>query len=202
MYHSYKDNKHDEFYPNAVGNLQSSIELINCTISNFLKPWAPKVKRFGFKDIDPVYIQTLEYLKETYPQSIFIFCFRNPLTQWPSVFKLDWPISRTKEVNAFLKLYNDMAKTYIEFARKHGINAFIENNDIRDESKINHIINYLNIPKIDSSLINSNIGSFENQKEELTTLEKDIIINSEAYINYFEMQKISTYFYLCINEAV
>jgi len=195
LYHSYNDNKHLEFYPNAIGNLDSTIELVNSLISNILKPWAPKVKRFGFKEIDPVSIQTLEYLKEIYQQGIFIFCFRDPLFQWPSLLKLNWPIYKDKNVNFFLDQYYRMSKTYLEFALKYGIKAFIENNDLRDEVKVNEIIKYLNIPKIDFSLINNDVGSFEGIKEELTALEEEMILDSKAYQNYLEMRSISQSFY-------
>ncbi|MDB5118017.1 MAG: sulfotransferase family protein [Mucilaginibacter sp.] len=193
MYHSYNDNKHLEFYANAIGNLDSSIEMVSSAISNILKPWAPGVKRFGFKDIDPVSSQTLGYLKEIYPQSIFMFCFRDPLTQWSSICKLDWPMSKTRDVKAFLDRYHLMASMFLQYAEKNDINAFVENNDLRNEARVNLIMKYLNIPKIDSSLINVTVGSLAGDK--LTPIEKETILKSEAYKDYKEMRKISSAFY-------
>jgi len=191
MYNSYNDNKHLVSYPSAIGNLDTSAELINATISNILKPWAPKVKRFGFKEIELTPVQTFDHLREIYPQSYFIFGFRNPLTQWPSVCKLDWPIS--KDLKLFLNKYSKIATYYIEFAKTHNINAFIENNDLRDIDKVNEIIKYLNIPAIDVSLIDVTIHSLKGEK--LTPEEVETILSSTAYEKYLEMQKISESFY-------
>ena len=174
MYDSFTSNKHLSFYPNAIGNLDSTINIINSSLSNMLKPWAPALKRFGFKDIEVKNIHTLEYLKEIFPQSFFLYCFRNPLTQWPSVHKLEdwWPYG--KEVQAFLDEYYRLSNIYLDFASKTG-NIFIENNDLKNEDKVKKIIHHLNIPKIDYSLINVTVSSVKGS--DLSKAEEDTILN-------------------------
>jgi len=191
MYHSYVDNKHTLFYANAVGNLDSSINMLNSSISNLLKPWAPKLKRFGFKEIDNMPTPMLKHLKEIYPNSLFAFNFRNPLLQWPSLSKLQLPIS--SNIDLFLDKYNKMAIDYIAFAKKYKIKAFVENDDLRDIEKVNTIIDYLDISEIDTSLINLTVHSFKHKK--LSKDETEKILNSPAYQSYLEMQKISRSFY-------
>ncbi|MFD2324661.1 hypothetical protein [Mucilaginibacter galii] len=192
MYHSYLDNKHLSFYANAIGNLKSSVELLNSGVSNFLKPWASNIRRFGFKEIEFVPIELIEHLKELYPNCIFIFCFRNPLSQWPSLRKLTLNVS--SDLDVFLEAYEKMASAYIRFANKQGINAFVENEDLRDGIKIKTIIQYLNLPKIDNSLIDVTVHSMENKKK-LTKSEVVKIMESPAYGCYLQMQKISQSFY-------
>jgi hypothetical protein len=191
MYHSYKENKHVSFYPNAIGNLDTTIDVLNGSISNLLKPWAPKLKRFGFKEIR-TNMETLDYLRDTFEKSLFIFCFRDPIKQWPSVrASRFWPYS--KELNAFLDEYYKLSNIYMEFAAKNNINAFVENIDLRDLSKIKTIISYLNIPQIDSSLIYVTVSSFNGNS--VTDEEKTVILNSKAHKNYLQMKSISQSFY-------
>ncbi|HTH82999.1 MAG TPA: hypothetical protein VL490_08695 [Mucilaginibacter sp.] len=194
LYHSYNDNKHMLFYPNAIGNSDTTVELVNSAISNLLKPWAPKLKRFGFKDVEQVYPHTLEFLKATYPRSYFMFCFRDPLKQWPSVCKLFLENNITeKNLEVFLNQYYWMAKGYIDFSKKNNIISFIENEDLKNVNSVNKIINYLNIPMIDLSLINDNVGSLHG--DELENGEEEIILKSDAYKIYNEMKSISKSFY-------
>jgi len=191
MYQSYVENKHLSFYANAVGNLDSTIEGFKSIISNFLKPWAPKVRRFGFKEIDLMPVKMLKYLRDIYPQSIFVFCFRNPLLQWPSLCKLKLPAS--KNLDFFLNQYNEMATTYMAFMKKHKMKAIIEDTDLRDLEKVNKIISYLNIHQIDKSLIDVTVHTLKHKK--LSQIEIDKILNSGAYQSYLQMQKISQSFY-------
>jgi hypothetical protein len=192
MYDSYQNNKHLKFYPNAIGNLDETIEIINSSISTILKPWAKELKRFGFKDIEVNNIQTLDYLKEIFEQSLFTFCFRDPIKQWPSVRKAGWWLY-SKDINSFLDEYYRLSNIYLEFAFKNSINAFIENTDLRDLSKIKTIISYLNIREIDTSIIDVTVSSAN--ESHISEEEKSIILNSNAYPNYLKMRAISQSFY-------
>lgn len=191
LYYSYKDNKHLSFYPNAIGNLNSTVDILNSFVSDLLKPWAPEIKRFGFKEITSN-MQILDYLKETFQQSFFIFCFRNPVKQWPSVrASRFWYYS--KDLTCFLEEYNKISNVYLEFAAKNHINAFVENIDLRDLSKIKTIISYLNIPKIDTSLLDATVSSFN--ANHITEEEEFAILNSDGYKNYLKMKDISKSFF-------
>jgi hypothetical protein len=193
MYDSYKTNKHLSFYPNAIGNLDSTVKILNSSISNMLKPWAIGLKRFGFKDIEITDIQTLTYLKDIFPQCFIVFCFRDPLKQWPSVNKLLKWWDYSKDLNLFLNEYYRISNIYLEFSFKNNINALIENEDLKQSDKIEKIIDYLNIPEIDNALLNVTVDSANGAA--LTEFEKEAILNSNAYRNYLTMKKISETFY-------
>lgn len=193
MYDSYTNNKHLSFYPNAIGNLDSTIDVLNSSLSNMLKPWSTQLKRFGFKDIEIKNIQTLAYLKEIFPQSFIVFCFRDPLKQWLSVHELQEWWTYSNELFLFLDEYYRISTIYLEFASNNSIPAFIENNDLRDHDKIEKIMEYLNIPKIDSELINVTVNSAKGAI--LSDADEETILNSNAYKNYLKMKNISESFY-------
>lgn len=192
MYNSFKSNKHLDFYPNAIGNLETTIDILNSSISNILKPGAFNLKRFGFKDINIKSTQTLTHLKEIFTQSFIVFGFRDPIKQWPSVRTTNW-WQYSKELNLFLDEYFRLSSIYLDFFSQTGTCIFIENSDLRDYNKVEKIITYLNIPKIDSELIDvtvSSAGSILLSEEDRT-----IILRSDAYKNYLEMKNISKSFY-------
>jgi hypothetical protein len=191
MYDSYKNNKHMSFYPNAIGNLDTSIDVVNSSISNILKPWASSIKRFGFKDIGIKDIQTLRHLKQIFPKSLIVFCFRDPLIQWPSVRASGW-WTYCKDVEAFLNEYFRLSRIYLEFAAKNGLDAFVENTDLKDSMKIKNIISYLNIPRVDPDLIGITVSS--NKVDLLDDADRKIILDSNAYKNYLEMKHLSESF--------
>lgn len=189
---SFGQNKHLQFYPNAIGNLDSNIALISSSISNLLKPKAEAIDRFGFKDIDPVSIKTIEYLKEIFPQSIFIFCFRDPMEQWPSVSKLKW-FPYSGKLSLFLDEYIRISDIYLEYADKNGINPFVENIDLRNTEKIRKIIEYTRVAEIDYDLIDLTVHSAN--AYQLSNSDKKTILKSKAYKNYLKMKSLSYAFY-------
>jgi hypothetical protein len=192
MYECYDNNKHLSFYPNAIGNLGSTIDILNSSISNFLRPWASKIKRFGFKDIEIKDIHTLIYLKEIFANSFVIFGFRNPLKQWPSIYALkDWWSYQT--LQAFLDEYFRISNIYLEFAEKYGIPAFIESDDLKHPDKVRRLIEYLNIPKIDETLINVIVDTAKGH--EIPEIETAMILSSKAYENYLKMLELSIKFF-------
>jgi hypothetical protein len=187
---SFSQNKHDIFYPNAIGNLESGICILNHYISNLLKPGISQMDRFGFKDIKILSIETIKYLKEMYPKSFFMFCFRDPVEQWPSVnFNKWWDYSN--DVESFLTEYQRLSDVYLKFSRLYGIDSFIENSDLRDRSKLMNVMRHLGINKIDESLIqNASPGG-----SKITPNDKQTITESKAYLNYLAMKKLSASFH-------
>lgn len=184
----YKKNKHDLFYPNALGNLDESIKLQKAVISNFLKPENKNMKRFGFKDIRPLKTETLEYLKKNYPRSLFVFTFRNPIDQWCSVKKLGW-WGYSNNVQNFIEEYVDLSDRLLSFAKKHKLNSFVENIDLYDVEKVKKILKYLSIRKIDMSLIARVVDTIG--KKNISKEDEEKIKNSTAFKNYLKMKKIS-----------
>ena len=188
----FKKNKHDLFYPNAIGNLKSTTVIQNSSISNLLKPTNNKIDRFGFKDIRIINIQTIEYLRKLYKNSFFVFCFRNPLNQWPSVNKLKW-WKYGKKINLFLNEIEHVSNIYLEFARKFKIKCFVEDEDLRDIKKVRKLTKYLGLKKIDETLINKTVNTAEAKK--ISARHKKIILHSQAYKNYLKMKKSSNQFF-------
>jgi hypothetical protein len=191
MYDSYKSDKHLGFYPNAIGNLDTTMDILTSSISNILKPWASSINRFGFKDIGVNDIQTLTYLKEIFPKSLIVFCFRNPLMQWPSVRASGW-WAYCNDLETFLNEYFRLSSIYLTYASINDINAFVENTDLKDHIKIKNIINYLNLPRVDLDLIGITISS--NKVDVLSDADEEFILNSNAYNNYLKMKSLSSSF--------
>lgn len=191
MYHSYMDNKHDLFYANAVGNLDVTAELLESMLSVLLKPWAPKLTRFGFKEIDSMPDVMLENLVQIYPKCIMVFCFRDPLKQWPSLCQLQLLVSRNLDV--FLEEYRFTALQYMKFGKSNKVTAFIENTDLVDIKKVEHIKRYLKIDKIDDELIGVTVHSLKPKR--LSKAAKEKILASPAYAMYLKMQDLSKKFY-------
>jgi hypothetical protein len=97
------------------------------------------------------------------------------------------------DLDIFLRQYESMATNYMKFARKHGITAFVENTDLRDSIKVSHIIKYLNISQIDTSLIDVTVHTIKPKKLSQATINR--IRDSPAYQSYLKMQKVSKSFY-------
>lgn len=188
---SVEENKHTLFYANAIGNLDYTIPLLNSSISSLLRPKNRKIKRYGFKDIRTSKIQCLEYLKNSYKKSSFVFCFRNPLDQWPSVNKLQW--FKYKDIDSFLFEYVRVASIYLEFAEKYNLNAFVENTDLRDLKKVKRIIKYLKIKKIDTDLIDYTVNTANTDYISMEDHQK--IMTSPAYACYKRMGELSDIFF-------
>lgn len=192
MHQCYLNNKHDKFYPLATGNLKSTIEVLESSIANLLKPWAD-VNRFGYKDIRVSDISILQYLRRMFPNSFFLFCFRNPVDQWPSMkaTKWDWKLPEPN-MNGFLKMYCLLAKIYSDFAETHEKVFFIENTSLRDTDKIRHLLERIDVSEIDYELMETTVSSF---KGDITEEEKSVIMQSEAYRLFIEMRKSSDTFF-------
>lgn len=192
MHQCYLKNKHDEFYPLATGNLKSTIQVLESSIANLLRPWAD-IKRFGYKDIRVSDIFVLDYLRGMFPNSFFLFCFRNPVDQWPSMKAAgwDWKLPE-RSINGFLKMYCHLAKIYSDFAETHGKTFFIENTTLRDMEKISHLLEKIGISEIDYELMETTVSSF---KSHITADEQAVIMGSEAYRFFVEMRKSSNAFF-------
>lgn len=193
MYMSYETNQHDHFYPNAIGNIHSTIALLNASIANQLKPWAPRVKRFGFKDININDIRTLKHLREIFPNCFFLFGFRNPCIQWNSVKTVQW-WEYSKDLRLFLKEYERISSVYMDFSGKHNVGAFVESDDLWNWGKLKLLLRYINISEIDLNLLTkkvSTVADNEIMSEEIFTIQ-----NSSAYQNYLTMKSLSESLYI------
>ncbi len=126
-------------------------------------------------------------LDELFPNSRTIFLFRDPLSQWPSVQKMDWEKCQT--LNEFLNEYTRLAKLYIE----HG-GLFVCNDSLKSRDRMRKLTSTLNLPAVNDEMIDDGVFSNKN-KPNLTMEEEEIILNSRAYASYTEMLEADRRFF-------
>ncbi len=197
LHDSFKQNRHDLFYANAIGNLENTQNIVKSSVSILLKPWQ-SVNRFGFKDITVDKLQTLEFLSVLYPASKFIFCFRDPIEQWPSVSKVGWwPYCKT--IDLFLEEYLRLSDIYLNFGETKGYISFIHNINLLELYKVKQLLKYLNVTKIDETLINRIVGS--TYPPIISERDKRRIYESAAYERFCRMRRKSDLFFSTFDAA-
>ena len=190
----FKKNKHDLFYPNAIGNISGAIDMLKSSISLLLKPTVAGLSRFGIKEINASSLTTLNYLRSEYTKSQFAFCFRDPLVQWPSVHHVEhWGWEYSKTLDIFLQEYDRVSTIHLDFASEHKLNSFIENTDLNNEANVLQIISHFHISSVDTALIGLTVFSVGPQR--LTESDRLTIVQSKAYRNYKAMKLLSQEFY-------
>lgn len=188
---SYRDNKHDKFYPNAFREPEA---LINSLLNSFVELYKPliDVKRFGYKEISLSDVNGLFLLNKYFKKSIILFCFRDPIKQFVSVKSCNY-FSYSNDLNLFLDKYEQVSNVYLEYFENKKEGLFVDYDMIQDLNKFKKLIKYLNISKIDETLLGEKINS--TQDFVLKTEDGEKIKKSKAYYNYLKMKKIpSKYF--------
>jgi hypothetical protein len=178
-------NKHNSFYANASKPLETIADKTKDLISEIITD-PLNLSRIGKKEIEVVDRLSLLRMEQFFPNSHFIFLFRDPLKQWGSVgfLKSFWDYS--KSLDSFLAEYEKNAEIYINTPLKKSF--FVENTSLKDISKLNKIIKKINISNFDSELVGKSIGSTNNRK---VTLKEQIKIKmSKAYRLYFKMKDL------------
>lgn len=180
----FQSKRHTSFYANATNDMQFLKEEIRNIIIQLLQPPRGYTKT-GYKEIGTTSPTSLLRLQKFFPNSYFIFIFRDPLKQWGSVgfLKSFWDYSKT--LNAFLKEYVRIANIYLKTSLKNAF--FVENTALRDEKKVRQILKVVELKNFDSSLSYKTISSTNRQKIILPT--KVRVLSSKAFRMYQEMQK-------------
>jgi hypothetical protein len=140
------------------------------------------VDRIGFKEITVRGIATLQALRELFPQAQFVFLFRDPEPQWPSVRSMGW--STTKTLDAFLEEYRRLAEIYMNFG---GI--FLETTSLYDRARVRRLFETLGLSSFDEKLIGDGVFAMKG-KTPLTEHEALQIKGSEASMAYQKMRAI------------
>jgi hypothetical protein len=174
--------KHDLDYAMAFRDVSEPVRLMRCALTSLFRPVIP-VERMGFKEICVRGKQTLDGLNQLFPKADFIFLFRDPRTQWPSVKLRDW--EQSKDIEIFLKQYQNLAKIYMDFSDK-----FVEDKAIKANSVWEKLLKHLDLSSIDSTLIDDKLRATKNAPE-LTREEIYNIEGSEAFVLYQEMRMIA-----------
>nr|VFJ93945.1 MAG: hypothetical protein BECKH772A_GA0070896_100644 [Candidatus Kentron sp. H]VFJ94707.1 MAG: hypothetical protein BECKH772B_GA0070898_100664 [Candidatus Kentron sp. H]VFK01332.1 MAG: hypothetical protein BECKH772C_GA0070978_100633 [Candidatus Kentron sp. H] len=182
---SFISNKHNVIYPNPL-NLEGNIVLLKMMIANLFNPGF-KVERIGFKDIELDDLQTIEGINRFFPNSQVVFLFRNPTKQFESVRVQDyWPYCH--DIDLFMDEYTKLSERYMDYDDRNPNSLFIENSVLYDLNRLRKLLEYLNVGKIDESLIDDRVFASEGK----TSLEPELIekiTGSDAWKTYKRMQK-------------
>jgi hypothetical protein len=180
----FQNKSHTSFYANAANDIRPVRAEIQKAIINLLQPLSGYT-RMGYKEIGTIDRSSLMKIADFFPNSHFIFLFRNPLQQWGSVgfLKSFWDYS--KQIDSFLSEYNRIADIYLNAPLKKAF--FVEDISLRDEQKVKQIIQKVNLHNFDRSLIGKTISTTNKHKPSL--LEKAKIFTSPAWQKYRSMQK-------------
>jgi hypothetical protein len=175
---------HTSFYANAAKDIEPIRTEIYRSILDLLEP-PEGYRRSGYKEIGTIDNNSLMRIAELFPNSHFIFLFRNPLQQWGSVgfLKSFWEYS--KQINSFLQEYNRLASIYLNTTLKNAF--FVEDISLRDEKKVERIFKQVNLQDFDRSLIGKTISTTNKYKTSL--FEKAQIIASPAWQKYQLMRE-------------
>ncbi len=173
---------HSQNYAMAFPEMEPAIEALRQAFAR-LFPAVEGVERIGFKEIRVRDERTLHGLRALFPNARFVFLFRDPSTQWPSVKRMHWP--ETQALDQFLTMYERMAGIYLEFG-----GLFLENSSLYDRAHVRALVDELKLPGFDERLIGDGVFA-EKGKAPLIEGEMQKITASNAWQLYKRMQGIS-----------
>lgn len=179
---AFRKGRHNVDYAMAFRDMAHAVRLMRCALAEMLRP-VTEVNRFGFKEIRVRSSETLRGLRELFPNAEFIFLFRDPRTQWPSVRRRDWV--HWKDLKSFLGDYAFLAETYIGFS-----DHLIEDKAIKTARCWDALLPRLHVSSIDRSLINDGLRATRNAAH-LTGEEVRMIETSRAFALYKDMVRIA-----------
>ncbi len=181
----FEKKKHTSFYALAANDFQPLANNIKQLIVETITP-PLDYSRTGFKEISVLSEASLLNMEKMFPNSYFVFLFRNPVKQWGSVgfLKSFWDYS--KSLDYFLLEYERIAQIYLTTPIKKSF--FVENNSLRDINKLQQITKRLNISTLDTDLVDRTISS--TNKRKVSWLETIKIKSSKAYQLYFKMKNL------------
>ncbi len=181
----FEKKKHTSFYAIATNDFQPLAHSIKQLIIETITP-PLDYSRTGFKEIGVVSQASLLNMEKMFPNSHFIFLFRNPIKQWGSVGFLKSFWDYAKNLDYFLAEYERIAEIYLTTPIKKSF--FFENNSLRDINKVQQITKILNLANFDADLIDKTISS--TNKRKISWLENLKIKTSKAYKLYFKMKNL------------
>lgn len=153
------ENSHDKWYPNAMGTMTHSIELVSRSIAELLRPFVDGYDRFGFKEIRLKNIHVLDVLKWIFPNACFIFVFRKPDAQWSSIARFSKNFEYSNSFNEFLNEYQRLASLYIEFYHKNPESClFVGENNLLQLDTLEAVLQQINIKHFDRTLLHEQVG--------------------------------------------
>lgn len=153
----------------ALNDWSAGRELLEQAVVSLLQPAIP-VQRLGFKEIRVRSLRTLDGLRQMFPNCQFVYLFRDPATQWPSVQTMvQWQESESIEL--FADQVEAMARLYMQ---REGI--FIEDRDLRCVNKLDRLTQYLGLTNYDKRLVDDGVTAAKDKppvsQEELSILQE------------------------------
>lgn len=157
---SFIHNSHNRWYPNAMEDMSQSIHLVSLSIAELFHPLVEKCQRYGFKEIRLENIDTLNILKWIFPESVFLFVFRSPDTQWNSISQFYKTFDYSRSLGYFCQEYSRLASLYLEFYDNNSDSCiFVGEETLLNLDKLKALLTQLNISSFDTSLLKQSVGS-------------------------------------------
>lgn len=185
---SFKEKYHLYPYANAIGNLQEFQNSLIEALCHHLKPTDSGIERFGFKAICLKSKITLQVLSETFSNCQFIFLFRNPIDQWPSVNHVKWWVYSHK-LEDFLQEYRRISTIILDYVTLNKECIVLENSGIQQPDVLQKVLDKVNIKKAAPEVVKRKVFSVGD-----ISLPDDgyaeMIKNHPAYANYLALRKL------------
>lgn len=156
---SLEDGQHTRFYANAFPDWKPYRDHLADLVTGQLLPPGGEVSpetKFGFKEIKGESVQHLRGIRRMFPNSRFIFLFRDPREQWVSVKKLKYH-HYARRVMDFAAAYHKQCRIYEQFRREDENCLLIQNTALFDEQKAAAIIRWAGLTKFDQSLVGKQV---------------------------------------------
>jgi Sulfotransferase family len=154
------ENAHDKWYPNAMGEMTTSIELASLAVAELFHPFIAGYDRFGFKEIRLKSINTLNVLKWIFPNAVFLFVYRQPDDQWHSISRFSKSFEYSQSLTKFAEEYLHLANSYISFYEQNPERClFVGEDTLLSPHAIEALLRQLDIGTYEGSLLKEKVGS-------------------------------------------
>jgi hypothetical protein len=170
----------------AVCDWTSSTRLLEQAFVDLFLPAIP-IHRIGFKEIQVRSHRTLDGLRRMFPNCQFVFVFRDPRAQWPSV-KSWTPWKESGSLELFMKRVEELGNLYLLYD-----GLFIEDRNLRSVSHLDCITQHLGLSSYDPTLINDNVFAAENKPA--LSAEEEHLIQKRLGDLYSRLQSRSSAFF-------
>jgi hypothetical protein len=191
--HALATGDHSAFYASALGNVDSTRDMLVASLANLLAPPTETgVVRSGYKAIRIRSINTLRYMHRLFPQATFLFLFREPVAQWNSIKgRMHWwsdEIEPTAE--AFIAAYVRIAALYATFARECEAAIFLDHEQLSDADRLGALFAQCGLRALDGGAVHGTVSY--TSEWYVTPEEQRAIEASAAYTQYRMLQQFIT----------
>jgi hypothetical protein len=156
-----ESNSHQNaWYPNAMTAMTLPLQSLLLTVALIFKPLLEDCPRFGLKEIRLSNIKTLHMLKWIFPNSLFVFVYRQPSEQWVSINNFLGKFEYSSSAKQFSKEYVRLSQAFREFHESHPDSSFfVSDKTLLDEASLKQIFEKIEINQFDGGLAKVKTGS-------------------------------------------